>query len=294
MNEKKLQRLRSEAKRVATRRAIQDMFLIRLGQKGVSFSQNDKEPREVQHEVLIEVNRMRYGDSMMVVSRETVSRWCGKVRGSDYKPTALLSNYHRSAQNAQKLNVDEQKQLRKKVRDEKLKCGEVVKVYAEKYQREVTISAATVRRTLKRRFSDEPSMVPAVPKPMKIGGKSPHHNRCRLIEAQYWVSQPQSVINKIWFADEKKVTFREHPNRSIDITWTMRGTAGQTGFYECPRWPGQTNLYLLQSKNGIEHCHIYDHNLKKNHYINLLTKVGPKMRAASIDGKFSVYMHDNL
>ncbi len=92
----------------------------------------------------------------------------------------------------------------------------------------------------------------------------------------------------------KKVTFREHPNRSIDITWAMRGTAGRTGFYDCPRWPGQTNLYLLQSVAGIEHVHIYDKNMTKADYIELLQEVGPKMRAAGIDGRFSIYLHDNL
>ncbi len=257
MENKKIQRLKSEGRRVATRRAIQDTFLMRLNQNNFTFKQGDKEPWGVQTEVLEAVNKMRYGDSMLTASRETVSRWCAKVRENDYKPSHLLSDYTGSAQNANKWTIDEQKKLRKKVLDEKLKCNEVDMLYSAKHQSERSISASTVRRMLKRKFEDEPSLVPVVPKPMKIGGLTAHHNRCRLTEAQNWLSKPQSLINKIWFADEKKVTFREHPNRSIYITWAIRGTAGRTGFYECPRWPGQTNLYLLQSIDGIEHVHIF-------------------------------------
>ena len=294
MTARKVQRLKSEGRRVATRRAIQDTFLMRLNQKNFSFRQGEPEPWGVQSEVLEVVNKMRYGDSLLVASRETVSRWCAKVRENDYKPSDLLSDYTGSAQNASKWSEAEQKQLRKKVLDEKLKSNEVDTLYSVKKNAQTSISESTVRRFLKRKYEDEPSMVAAVPKPMKIGGVTPHHNRCRLVEAEYWLSKPQSLIEKIWFADEKKVTFREHPNRSIDITWAMRGTAGRTGFYDCPRWPGQTNLYLLQSVAGIEHVHIYDKNMTKADYIELLQEVGPKMRAAGIDGRFSIYLHDNL
>lgn len=77
-------------------------------------------------------------------------------------------------------------------------------------------------------------------------------------------------------------------------TWTFRGTAGETGWYECPRWPGQVNLYLLQSIHGIEHYIIYDNNMKLQDYKQILPVIGRKMREAAIDGKFSCYVHDNL
>ena len=242
---KRIERLKSRGLRVATRRAIQDDFLMRLARSEFSFIPGDKEPWGIQSQVTNAVNGMRYGDETMKVTKETVSKWCDKVRRNDYQPSALLSDYTTSSQNARKLTDDEQRQVRKKVLEEKLNCNEVVNIYSESKQREILISQSTVRRALKRKFPDEPSMVAAVPKPMKIGGGSAHHNRCRLIEAEYWNAKSQAFINRMWFADEKKITFREHKNRSIDIEWCMRGTAGITGWYECPRWPGQVNLLSL-------------------------------------------------
>ena len=81
-------------------------------------------------------------------------------------------------------------------------------------------------------------MVAAKPKGHRVGGNSAHHNKCRLLEAKFWKSQPQEVINGIWFADESKMSLREHKNKMIDIEWVPRGTAGESNWYETPRWPG--------------------------------------------------------
>lgn len=177
---KKIERFRSRGLRVAIRRAIQDEYLMRLAQASFSFEIGAKEPWGIQSAVLKAVNGMQYGDMTMQTTKETVSQWCAKVRNNRFQPTPLLSNYNSSSQNARKLTDEEQRKLRKKVRDEKLKCDEVVSIYSERKQKEVTLSRETVRRALKRTFPDEPSMVAARPKAMKIMGSSAHHNRCRL------------------------------------------------------------------------------------------------------------------
>lgn len=135
-------------------------------------------------------------------------------------------------------------------------------------------------------------MHPAVPKRMKIGGNTAHHNRMRYLEAKYWNSKDQEFIDGIFFADESKMTFKMHKNRSIDIKWVLRGNASESNWYEDPRHPGQINLFLMQSKEGIEYSYIYEKNMKKSDYKNLLPIVGRLMREAG--DKATVYMHDNL
>ncbi len=99
-------------------------------------------------------------------------------------------------------------------------------------------------------------------------------------------------IDGIWFADESNMTFIAHKNKKIDIKWCYRGEAGRTNWYEHPRWPGQVNLFLLQSRGDIEFSYIYDHNLKKSDYKKLLMVIGKLMQDAG--DSFTVYMHDNL
>ena len=128
------------------------------------------------------------------------------------------------------------------------------------------MSSSSARRFLKRKLGDEASLVAAKPKGMKVGGLTAHHNRCRLAEARFWKSKDQDFIDGIWMADESKITFREHKNRSIDIVWVYRGDAGKSNWYEQQRWPGQINLFLLQSRNGIELYGLYDKNLNMKVY----------------------------
>ena len=134
-------------------------------------------------------------------------------------------------------------------------------------------------------------MVAARPKGMRIGGNTAHHNKCRLIEARYWKSQGQDVVDGIFFADETKIAFREHKNKQIDIEWVYRGTASESNWYEKMRWPGTINLFLMMSKDGIELTEIYHKNLNLARYKELLTAVGDAIQQSDVD--FSVYMHDN-
>ena len=138
---------------------------------------------------------------------------------------------------------------------------------------------------------DELSMVAARPKAMKVGGNTAHHNKCRLIEAQYWDKQSQRKINGSWFADESKITFRKHLNRQIDIKWVLRGEAGEANWYEKPRHPGQINLFLVQSINGIEIYDIYKENMGLDRYKELMLQI--KERIQESNAPFSCYMYDN-
>ena len=95
----------------------------------------------------------------------------------------------------------------------------------------------------------------------------------------------------MWFADESKMSLREHKNKQIDIEWVPRGTAGQSNWYEKPRWPGQINLFIVQSRNGIELYDIYDRNMNKTIYKETLPKIREAIDNSS--GDFTIYMHDN-
>ena len=64
-------------------------------------------------------------------------------------------------------------------------------------------------------------------------------------------------------ADESKMKFRVNMNRQIDIEWVFRGDAEEANWFEDPRHPGQINLFILQSKNGIEFHEIYNKNMNK-------------------------------
>ena len=66
-----VERYRREGKKVATRRAIQDEFLVRLASVGFKSGTEQKEPRGIQTAVTKAVNLMRYGDGYLKASRET-------------------------------------------------------------------------------------------------------------------------------------------------------------------------------------------------------------------------------
>ena len=150
---------------------------------------------------------------------------------------------------------------------------------------------STVRKYLKRPFGDEPSMVPARPKGFRVGGKTAHHRKCRRLEAEFWNSLSQEEIDGIWFADESKITFREHPNRQIDIKWCFRGEAGAHNWYEKPTHPGQINLFIVQSKWGIELYDIYKKNMNLDGYKHLLPQIRREINRSN--APFTYFMHDN-
>ncbi len=95
----------------------------------------------------------------------------------------------------------------------------------------------------------------------------------------------------LWCVDESKMTFREHKNKMIDIEWVYRGEAGEANWYEQPRWPGQINLFILQSIEGIELFYIYDNNMKMDDYKELLPQIKQEINKSSAN--FTCYMHDN-
>ena len=234
---------------------------------------------------------MYHGRAKLKTNRQQVSDWVARVRKNNYRVTSVQQDYSKSSQNRRKLFDNEIQYIRQTVRKDELKCNELVSVFSDKKNRQVTVSASTVRRCLKRPFRDEPSMVAARPKGMKVGGKTAHHNKCRRIEAEYWNKQSQKKIEGIWFADESKITFRKHLNRQIDIKWVLRGEATEANWYEKPRHPGQINLFLVQSIDGIELYDIYKNNMGLTEYKELLPQIRQEINKS--DAPFTCYMHDN-
>ena len=102
----------------------------------------------------------------------------------------------------------------------------------------------------------------------------------------------QAYINAMCHADESKMKFKERKNKSIDIIWVYRGQAGEANWFEDQRHPGQCNLYLMQSRNGIEYYEIYDKTLNKTRYKRrILPQVGKVIKDSEI---FTCYLHDNV
>ena len=227
--------------KIATRQAIQIEYLRLLNEENFSFDPADKEPRGVQKAVRVNLNKMSYGGQRFKVTKQLVSDWAARCRNNKYELTSVQADYSRSSQNSRKFFDAEQKRIRDKVISDELSCGDVTTVWSDKKGRLVSVSKSYVRRALKRKLDDEPSMIAAVPKGMRIGGLSDHHNRARLHEAKYWLSKPQEFIDNMWFADESKMTFKEHKNKRIDIKWIYRGNSAMmdSTFYEDPRWSGQ-------------------------------------------------------
>ena len=275
----------------ATRRAIQHEFLHQLTKSGFTFSQNEKEPRGIQASVLKAVNEIYHGRSKLQTNRQQVSDWVARVRRNNYRVTAITQDYSKSSQNRRKVFKDEQRLIRQQVRDNDLKCGDLKAVHSTTLNRRITLSESTVRRYLKRPFEDEPSMVAAKPKGFKVGGNTAHHNKCRRLEAEFWNRCTQEEINGIWFADETKITFRAHPNKQIDIKWVLRGQASEANWYEEPKHPGQINLFLCQSIDGIEMFDIYKNNMKLDRFKELIPQIKAEVRKSN--APFTFFMHDN-
>jgi hypothetical protein len=178
-----------------------------------------------------------------------------------------LSDYTESSQNRRVLSDEDIGKIRKQVLTKKLKANEVLyAVWSESKQTNITLSTSTINRVLKRKWGDEPSMIAAVPKPMRIMGNASHYNRCRKHEAEFWLAKDDQYIEGMWFGDESKITFREHKNRAIDIVWTLRGTAGATNWYRVLKIsapvvgsggsmpPGSTTGEKLYALTFARHC----------------------------------------
>lgn len=147
------------------------------------------------------VNEQGYGPTRMETNAQQVSDWVRRVRENNYEVTSCEQDYSKSSQNRRKFFEAEQKRIRDFIREEKLKCTEIASVYSDKEGDQINVSASTARRFMKMPLGDEPSHVAARPKGMKVGGRSAHHNKCRLIEARFWKNQPQETIEGMWFGD---------------------------------------------------------------------------------------------
>ena len=148
----------------ATRRAIQHEFLRLLKDAGFRFRKNEKEPRGVQAKVVESVNKIKHGRQYLKTNHVQVSNWAARVRQNKYQFTTTATDYSKTSQNRRKFFDAEQLRIRARVKAEKLKSTQVVTVWSDKEQEQVEVSASTVRRALKRKFPDEPSMLAARPK----------------------------------------------------------------------------------------------------------------------------------
>ena len=278
----------------ATRRAIQHEYLRALSMANFSFEAAVKEPRGIQARVVEIVNKTRYKEGLLTTNQKQVSEWCKRCRMNNWNVTEVKTNYATTSQNARKFFLPEQKRIRHEIKTKKMKSTEVTTVWSDKKNKLITISPTSARRYLKRKLGnlpDERRMIPARPKGMKVGGDTPHHDRCRLTEALWLKMKGQAYIDGMYHADESKIKFKERPNRQIDIEWTYLGEASETGWFEDQRHPGQINLYILQSKNGIEMYDIYHKNLGVQRYkTDILPKVGAIVED---DPDFTCYLHDN-
>ena len=184
-------RFRETSRLETTRRAIQHEFIKELTQAGFTFTQGEAEPRGIQGKMLRSVNEMYHGRQKLKTNRQQVSDWVARVRKNNYRVTSVQQDYTKSSQNRRKIFDNEMQYIRQTVREDELKCNQLVSVFSDKKNSNITVSSSTVRRCLKRPFMDEPSMVAARPKAMKVGGNTAHHNKCRQIGAEYWNKQSQ-------------------------------------------------------------------------------------------------------
>ena len=71
----------------------------------------------------------------------------------------------------------------------------------------------------------------------------------------------------------------------------FRGEASEANWYEKPRWPGQINLFIVQSITGIELYDIYKKNMTKQKYKEILPQIGAQINDS--ETLFKYYLHDN-
>ena len=148
----------------ATRRAIQHEYIRLLSKAGFSFEAGTKEPRGIQARVVENVNEMRHGDGKLMTGHAQVYRWVKRVRENNWQVTDTRTDYKKTSQNRRKFFEAEQKRIRDAIRTQKLKSHELPTVWSDKDQEMISVSATSARRYMKRKYPDEPSMLPAKPK----------------------------------------------------------------------------------------------------------------------------------
>ena len=281
------------AKWEAARQAIQVEFLRLLTEADFDFQPGSKEPRGIQARVVENVNKMRYGDETLSTNHRIVSRWVKRLRDNKWKMVPVKQDYSKSSQSSRKFFLPEQMRIRQMIKQNKMKATQVTVVWSDKENDFIPVSPSTARKYLKRRYSEEePSMLAARPKAMKVGGNTPHHDRCRLHESLFLKMKGLDYIKRSFHADESKIKFKERPNKQIDIEWVYRGEAGEANWFEDQRHPGQINLFLMISRNGVELYEIFHKNMNMEMY---KTKILPKIGAVlERNPNFSYYLHDNF
>ena len=147
-------------------------------------------------------------------SKQTVSNVITKMQRNGWGLVAPQMDRSKARYNKQIFDDEEQMSIKTAVRQKKLKVGQLGTQFSKKKGREVVITQATGRRILKRQINGQPSMWPAAPKNMKVGGRTDHHRRCRLYQAMWIIDKGQDYINGMLMADESKMRF-QIPTSSI-------------------------------------------------------------------------------
>ena len=186
--------------------------------------------------------------------------WCAKVRKNGYQLVVPRQDFSSNAQNVTNFGELERLEVKKRLRDGGKTCADILTVYSHKKKKRVTIGRSTVSRIAK-----ETGLVVAVPKALRVGGTTAHHNRMR--RSDYWLDKGQAFVNGVFFCDESKIRFKDKRNKRIDIKWVTKGTAGESNWYDDPVHCAQINIIMLQSRNGIEWYKIYKKHMKKEHYV---------------------------
>ncbi len=256
------------------------------------FSPDANIPRGLIAEVRRRVQDISYQGVELTTGKTTVANVITKMQRCGWGFVAPQMDRRQSRYNSKIFDISEQLSIRDAVRNGKLKVGELSTQFSKKKGKEVEIKSATARRILKRQLAGQPSMWPAKPKRMKVGGRTDHHRRCRLQQAFWIIDKGQAYVDGMIMADESKMKFRINVNQQIDILWVFRGEAEQSNWVEDPKHPGQINLFIAQSKNGIEYHELYDRNMNKTKYKSFLKIIGSVVQEADIE--FSCYVHDNV
>ena len=266
-------------------------FLDALKQGRLIHQHGQPLPRGIQKQIRETLEQMTHNGKPIIVSKQQVSNWAKRVERNDFDITDTRQDFSSNSNNATKFRTEEIREIRTELQKPHVKSGDIVAVNGK------PITSSSVRRIVKRKFEDEPPLMVSVPKGRKIGGDTAHHNKARLHEAQYWLSQGQEFVDGLWFADETKMKFSQQKNRAIDIEWTPRGEAHDANWYDKPTHTAQINLFLVESINGIEYHKVYHNNMKKVHYTNALKMLRQKVVDNHQDPTkqtMTCFVHDNL
>ena len=292
---------RTAARLEQTRTAIQYEFIRLLEEADFDFSIEDEdekrrsEPFGIQKKVMEAVNKKRFSRGTLHCNAQMVSQWSARCRRNQYMITEVRRDYSKSSQNRRKFHNDSIHRIRERVQQEELKCNEIQAVWSDEANQgaggRITISQSSVRRCITKPFMNQPRLIAAVPKPLKVEGFTAHHNKARYVQAQYWNKCTQQQIEGIWFGDETKISFCQTPNKAINIKWVPRGSATKENWYSRPRHPGQVNVFIVMSIEGIELYDMYDRNMTLSHYKGLLPQI--KKEVTKSDAPFFCFLHDN-